>query len=76
MARHERYLSDEKWTKIEPLLPARRTGRGRPRADDREVLEGILWILRNGAPWKDLPDRFPLPSTCWRRLKKWEEQGI
>jgi len=40
------------------------------------VLEGILWILRSGARWCDLPDEFPSPSTCWRRLRDWEEQGI
>jgi transposase len=39
-------------------------------------LEGILWVLRSGARWKDLPDCFPSPSTCWRRLNKWAEAGI
>ena len=76
MARHGRYFDDEKWVKIEPLLPLKRLGRSRPRADDREVLEGTLWILRTGVPWKDLPNRYPSPSTCWRRLKEWEEQEI
>lgn len=76
MAKRERYLSDEKWSKIEPLLPPRQKGRGRPRANDRDVLEGILWILRTGAPWKELPPEYPSPSTCWRRLKEWEEQEI
>ncbi len=41
-----------------------------------EVLEGVLWILRSGARWQDLPDEFPHPSTCWRRLRDWEEQGV
>ncbi|MBW1712302.1 MAG: transposase [Deltaproteobacteria bacterium] len=67
-------MSDEKWSKIEPLLSAKRTGRGRPRADDREVPEGILWVLRTGPPWKDPPDRYPSPSTCRRRLKGWENR--
>jgi len=40
------------------------------------VLEGVLWILRGGARWQDLPDEFPHPSTCWRRLRDWEEQGV
>jgi len=49
---------------------------GRPPADDRKVLEGILWILRSGARWCDLPVEFPSPSTCWRRLRDWEEQEV
>jgi hypothetical protein len=40
------------------------------------VLEGILWILRSGARWQDLPEKFPHPSTCWRRLRDWEERGV
>jgi transposase len=51
-------------------------GGGRPPADDRQVLEGILWILRSGARWCDLPEEFPSPSTCWRRLRDWEEQEV
>jgi transposase len=38
-------------------------------------LEGVLWILQTGARWKDLPERYPSPSTCWRRLKEWTESG-
>ena len=49
---------------------------GRPPKDDRKVLEGILWILRSGARWQDLPEEFPSPSTCWRRLRDWEGQGV
>jgi transposase len=78
MARYGRLLTDAQWEKIRPLLPKRpqRPQGGRPRKDDRRVLEGILWILRSGARWQDLPDEFPHPSTCWRRLRDWEEQGI
>ncbi len=78
MPRYGRLLTDAQWEKIRPLLPkppARSRG-GRPRASDRKVLEGILWILRSGARWQDLPDEFPHPSTCWRRLRDWEEQDI
>jgi transposase len=49
---------------------------GRRRIDNRSVLEGILWVLRSGARWKDLPKRYPSPSTCWRRLAEWEDEGI
>lgn len=71
-------LTDEQWKKIEPLLPKPKTSRrgGRPWADNRNVFEGILWILRTGAPWADLPKRYSSPSTCWRRLRQWEEQGV
>ena len=78
MARSGPLLTDAQWEKIRPLLPKAVQHRhgGRPRADDRKVLEGILWILRSGARWQDLPDQFPHPSTCWWRLRDWEEQGI
>ncbi len=78
MARYGRLLADAQWEKIRPWLPKppRHRHGGRPRAPDRKVLEGILWILRSGARWQDLPEEFPHPSTCWRRLRDWEEQGI
>ncbi len=71
-------LTNEQWKKIEKLLPKQRPSKkgGRPWADNRKVFEGILWVLRTGAPWADLPKRYPSPSTCWRRLKLWEEQDI
>jgi transposase len=77
MARREE-LSDEQWAIIEPLLsemPRRSDGRGRPWRDKREVINGILWILRTGAPWSDLPDRFPPYQTCHRRFQLWVKDG-
>ena len=76
-------LTDEQWARIEPLLPkpkkpkrgARSKG-GRPRRDDRACMEGILWILRTGARWKDLPKVYPSPATCWRRLGEWERRDV
>ena len=78
MARYGRLLTDAQWEKIRPLLPQQppRPRGGRPPSPGRKVLEGILWILRSGARWQDLPEEFPHPSTCWRRLRDWEEQGI
>jgi transposase len=55
-------LTDEQWEVLEPLIPAppkREDGRGRPWRDPRDVLNGILWILRTRAPWKGLPERYP-----------------
>jgi hypothetical protein len=69
------FMSDEQWAKLEPLLPKTKS-RGRPWADNRRVLEGILWVLKTGARWRDLPKEYPSPSTCWRRLRQWEEQAV
>lgn len=68
-------ISDAMWTRLEPHLPAP-VSRGRPFAPNREVLEGILWVLKTGARWQDLPAGYPNYSTCWRRLTQWEEQGV
>jgi len=54
----------------------RQDNRGRPWASNRGCFEGILWILQTGAAWRFLPDEFPAPSTCWRRLKQWEDEGV
>jgi len=72
-------LTDEQWEILEPLIPAppRRTdGRGRPWRDPRDVLDGILWVLRTGAPWRDLPERYPPYQTCHRRFQRWNEEGV
>jgi transposase len=72
MRKRQKLLTDEQWELIEPLLPEprrRKDNRGRPWASKRACLEGILWILQTGAAWRFLPDEFPSPSTCWRRLK-------
>ena len=78
MARYGRLLTEAQWQKIGPLLPRppKHPRGGRPPAANRRVLEGILWILRSGARWQDLPSEFPSPATCWRRLRRWEEQGL
>jgi len=73
-------LTDEQWAVIEPLLPEEERcsirKRGRPWRPAREVLNGILWILRTGAPWKDLPDRYPPYQTCHRRFQRWVKAGV
>lgn len=69
-------MPDEQWAKIRPLLPPHpeHPRGGRPRRDDRKALEGILWVLRTGGRWCDLPGEYPSPSTCWRRLSCLEER--
>ena len=78
MAKYTRFIKNDQWKLLEPMLPKpkRNPKGGRPPIDNREVMEGILWILRTGARWQDLPDRYPSASTCWRRLRLWEEQGV
>ena len=70
-------LSDAQWAILKPLLqPQGRTeGRGRPWRDARAVLNGVLWILRTGAPWHDLPARYPPYQTCHRRFQQWRREG-
>lgn len=71
-------LSDRQWmltAKLFPWTAPTRRG-GRPMVPPRPCLEGILWILRTGARWKDLPRCFPSPATCWRRLRDWTKAGI
>ena len=72
-------LTEPQWAVIEPLLPkpkVREDGRGRPWRDPRDVLNGILWILRTGAPWADMPARYPPYATCFRRYQSWVENGV
>jgi transposase len=78
-ASHPRDLTDEQWDLIGRFLPEpvrRADGRGRPMREKRAVLNGILWILRTGAPWADLPDRYPSYQTCHRRFQQWVRAGV
>jgi transposase len=72
-------LTDEQWavlSQIIPTPPRRAHGRGCPWRDPRAVLNGILWILRTGAQWKDLPARYPPYQTCHRRFQLWVRSGV
>ena len=72
-------LTNEQWQQLEPLIPkskARPGQPGRPPRDPREVLNGILWVLRTGAPWMDMPDRYPPYQTCHRRFQQWTRSGV
>src|SRR5215469_13634394 len=69
------HLTDRHWAFIQPLLPSpARTGR--PRADDRRTVEGILYVLITGCRWQDLPSECGAPTTVWRRLRRWGEEGV
>lgn len=67
-------LADYEWTAIKPMLPNK--PRGVPRANDRRVLNGIFWILRSGAPWRDLPAAFGPYTTCYNRFVRWRRAGV
>ena len=71
-------LTVEQWLLISDffLVPSPDPRGGRPRADSRRCLEGILWVLRSGARWKDLPRSFPSYVTCWRRFVEWSRAGL
>ena len=74
-----RDLTDAQWELLDSLIPGpprRRDGRGRPWRGRCEVLDGILFILRTGAPWADLPERYPPYQTCHRRFQQWVRSGI
>ena len=72
-------LTEEQWNIVEPILPkdpVRPDGRGRPWSDRRRVFNGALWILRTGAPWEDLPDRYGPHQTVHRRFQNWVRSGV
>ena len=67
-------LTDYEWSVIKPMLPNK--PRGVPRVNDRRVLNGIFWVLRSGAPWRDLPESFGPHTTCYNRFVRWRRAGV
>jgi transposase len=67
-------LSDYEWTAIKPMLPNK--PRGIRRVNDRRVLNGIFWVLRSGAPWRDLPANYGPRTTCYNRFVRWRQAGV
>jgi transposase len=74
MRRHE--LTDEQWELIGPMLPQKVAKTGRPPVDRRVMLNGILWILATGAPWRDLPERFGPYQTVYDYFANWRRDGV
>ena len=72
--RHE--LSEAEWGKLAPLLPPQKPAHGRPAEDHRRILNGILWKLRTGAPWRDIPERYGSWSTVHSRFRRWRLAGV
>jgi transposase len=79
LAFNARDLTDLQWAILDALIPEpprRDDKRGRPWRSRRSVLNGILWVLRTGAPWAELPERYPSYQTCHRRFQQWVRSGI
>lgn len=73
-----RDITDEEWQRVAPLLPELRPRaelRGRPLANTRAVLNGVLWVMYSGATWSAMPRRYPSYQTCHRRFKAWHQSG-
>lgn len=69
-------LTNEQWERIQFLLPKQPSRRGRPAQDHRTLLNGILWVLRTGAPWRDLPERYGKWTTLYSRFQRWRKSGV
>jgi transposase len=76
MARTDRELTDAQWARLAPLLPPQRPRMGRPPKDHRLVVEGMVWVLRTGAPWRDLPGEYGPWQTVAGRFYDWRRQGV
>jgi transposase len=74
MARYE--LTDTAWQRLEPLLPPSKPRTGRRNRDHRRILNGILWIHRTGAPWRDLSERYGPVGTVSSRFYRWRQSGV
>jgi len=69
-------LTDKLWKKLQPTLPPERGYWGRPSRSHREIIEGILWVLRTGAPWRDLPPKFGPWESVYTRFSRWTANGV
>ena len=72
----ERELTDDQWAALAPHLPPQRAATGRPAKDHRLVVEAILWRLRTGAPWRDLPERYGPWQSAYTRFRRWQRAGV
>lgn len=69
-------LTNKQWEQLKPVLPPQKPHTGRPALDHRTVMNGILWVLRTGAPWRDLPERYGKWTTIYSRFQRWRKQGV
>ena len=69
-------LTDDQWERIAPLLPGKKGDPGRAGEDNRRFVEGVLWVVRTGAPWRDVPDCFGKWFSVWKRFRRWALKGV
>jgi putative transposase len=69
-------LSEVQWRQIEPLLPGKASDPGRTAADNRNFVNGVLWVLRSGARWSDLPERYGKFKSVHKRFTRWSRKGV
>ncbi len=69
-------LTDKQWRMIAPILPGKPGDRGRSGFDNRKSLEGMIWVLRTGAPWRDMPSEFGNWNSVYRRFRRWSDKGV
>lgn len=74
--RHRHELTDAQWQRIEPLLPGKAGDPGRTAGDNRLFVNAVLFVLKTGIPWDDLPPRFGKPNTVWKRYDRWCASGV
>jgi len=71
-----RDLTDDQWERLRPLLPPQKRARGRPSGDHRRIINGVLWLDRTGAPWRDLPTAYGPWQTVATRFYRWRRDGV
>lgn len=69
-------LTNEQWEVLAAILPPQKPKTGRPGMDHRQMMNGILWVLRTGAPWRDVPKRYGKWTTIYSRFQRWRKQGV
>ena len=74
MRRHE--LTDTQWNLIKDHLPGKRSDPGRTAMDNRRFVDGVLWLARTGAPWRDLPERYGQWNSAFQRYSRWSKRGV
>ena len=71
-----RQLTDAQWQRIEPLVPGKKGDRGRHGEDNRLFVDAVLWLVRAGAPWRDLPEQFGKWNSVFKRFRRWAKKGV